>query len=411
MADTSGLDEERPPGDDYRLGAKIFFSLLLLLVLVALVTLACACKQRAVRRRGTKDRWAKLLSHYKSVEEGAANSSEQPLRAASERLLPGPPRSHSSAMLRYEVAALAEKKRAAAANAWWAVIATWIVTAAAAVMHTVLAGRLGLLSLDPSAAESPGKFEAANPRAHLSLSSNDSCSLLRVAGSNPASRSYRRCRHDASVGRRRRRRREGLAAARHPAAVARLGAGTEARLDDTRHRGRHVHLRADAARVAAAAAARHAVDAARHRGQRLARDALLGAVRSGGRRYLELAAGMRTGAQTRGLATRSAPRSLQSLLLACHMPLLSSPTFEPLRGKVCVLMLLAATAQTTLPLPTLSHAWLAELTSTAAAAAPNAATAVAAAAKASGLADEMGAADSSWLRIELKLGCSIALFA
>ena len=111
-----------------------------------------------------------------------------------------------------------------------------------------------------------------------------------------------------------------------------------------------------------------------------------------------------------GLKPRTS-HTLCSSLPACHMPLLSSPTFEPLRGKVCVLMLLAATAQTTLPLPTLSHAWLAELTSTAAAAAPNAATAVAAAAKASGLADEMGAADSSWLRIELKLGCSIALFA
>ena len=173
-------DDTAKATDSFRLGAIIFLGSFAALVLTSLVTLACACRQRAIRRRAQVKRWAKLLQHYATIEEGGCGDQSMtephPLHAAAERLLPAPHLDHErndspqsmrggaargkgdparAVQLRHEVAAVAARHRAESASAWWAVIATWIITAAAAISQLLLAARLGLLSLDPSEVESP----------------------------------------------------------------------------------------------------------------------------------------------------------------------------------------------------------------------------------------------------------------
>ena len=181
----------------WRLGAQIAFGSLAVLVLSALATLACYCRRKAVDRRARHTRYSALLRQYASEGSLAGGGSNGGggggLQSAAELLLPpGPLRSESprsdspqiseadSTDLRRahftlpralsksdgresisrerllsEVATLAARQRQAVAHMWSAVAITWLVTAGAATVHMLLAGRLGLLSLTPSSAESP----------------------------------------------------------------------------------------------------------------------------------------------------------------------------------------------------------------------------------------------------------------
>lgn len=161
-----------------RLGAELAFSALGVLVMASLATLACFCRQRELERRTRRNRYASLLRQYANDEwAGDGLSGGGPngtgLRDASQRLLPPTtagvaaaaapmlPRDDSRESLRREVSTLALAQRAAVANTWWRVVAAWMATVSAAVFHALLAGRLGLLSLDASEAESPGTDDIA----------------------------------------------------------------------------------------------------------------------------------------------------------------------------------------------------------------------------------------------------------
>ena len=158
-----------------RLGAELAFGALGILLLATIATLTCFCRQRELEQRTRRTRYTALLRQYANEDWAGVNGALQPgpsgagLRSAAESLLrddglptaPTPPRGgisreHSRETLRKEVSTLADMQRAAVSNTWWRVVAAWMATASAAVFHALLAGRLGLLSLDASEAESPG---------------------------------------------------------------------------------------------------------------------------------------------------------------------------------------------------------------------------------------------------------------
>ena len=215
----SGPSEESLPGDsETRFGAWLAFSALGILLGVTLASLVCAWRQRCLRRRKDRERWGLLLERYAQQQlqqppPPAVGGRGSGLAAAAEPLLPPPfladrkvdaeihpsspfgmtdglfawlageqepPPSELTlaydrppfdaeplppplgasprkprAEIRHEVAAVAERKRVALSGAWWSVIATWLITAFAIALHALLAGRLGWLDLEKIPAESP----------------------------------------------------------------------------------------------------------------------------------------------------------------------------------------------------------------------------------------------------------------